>query len=361
MLEIKVTNRRILACLTGLLLAMSGCSGGENGSEPEASQDNAAPVRVATVEHREMTPTVAVSGTVVSRQEARVSAEVEGRLTRVAEVGTEVTEGDVMANIDATQLELQVEEQRGVVAQETARLEHLEREEDRLSRLAEQNALAANQLDQVSSDRRVAESELRIARARLGRLEDDLSHTAIQAPFDGIVTDRLAMPGERVSAGDPVVRLVNPRRREVLARGPLEYLPFVESGDPIRVSWRDRDHVGTVRNVVRAGDELSRLFEMRVDVPDSLWPIGQTVHVALPTAETRQVLAVPRDALVLRRDSTAVFVVDGNGTARRVRVTPGGGDGSFVEVDGQVEPGDRVIVRGNERLEAGQAVNILEG
>lgn len=354
-------NKKLAGPILGLALVVAGCGDGEQAGSDGTGQQSAAPVRVATVELREIRPTVAVSGSVVSQDEARVSAEVEGRLTRVAEVGTQVSEGDVLAGIDDTQLSLQVEEQQGVLARESARLDHLRREEGRLERLAEQNALARNQLDQIRSDRLVAESELRIARARLAQLEDRLARTTIRAPFDGVVTDRLAMPGERMGEGQAVVRLVNPERREVLARGPLQYLPYVQLGDPIRVSWRDAEHVGTVRNIVRAGDELSRLFEIRVEVPDSLWPIGQTVHVSLPTAPTREVLAVPRDALVLRRDSTAVYVVDGSGTARRVQVSPGSGDGSFIEVQGQVEPGDRVIVRGNERLQPGQNVKILEG
>lgn len=328
--------------------------GGDQGARP-------APVRVAQAQMREFTPTAPVAGTVVSRRDAQVAAEVTGRLETVVDIGTTVARGDVLAEIDDTQLRLQVTEQEAVVTREEANLGYLRKQQARLESLAASNAAARNQLDEVTSQRQVAESELAVARARLAQLRDQLDRTTVAAPFDGVVSERLSMAGERVTEGTPIVRLLSAEEREVLARAPLEYLPYVATGDPIQVAWRDQSHVGRVRAVVRAGDDVSHLFELRIDVPDSLWPIGQTVQVALPTSDTRQALAVPRDAIVLRREGSAVFVVQGDGTARRVQVRPGRGDGIYVEVDGQVQPGDRVIIRGNERLQAGQSVNVLEG
>jgi hypothetical protein len=82
--------------------------------------------------------------------------------------------------------------------------------------------------------------------------------------------------------------------------------------------------------------------------------------VSIPTSDTRQVLTVPRDALVLRPEGQSVFVVDGNNRARQVSVTVGVGQGEDVEVLGEVAAGDRVVIRGNERLQPGQAVNIMD-
>ncbi|HSH26549.1 MAG TPA: efflux RND transporter periplasmic adaptor subunit, partial [Wenzhouxiangella sp.] len=84
------------------------------------------------------------------------------------------------------------------------------------------------------------------------------------------------------------------------------------------------------------------------------------VRVTIPTAGLREVLAVPRDALVLRGSGTAVFVIDDTGTARRASVSTGIGQGEWIEVAGPVQPGDRVVIRGNERLRDGQSVDIAE-
>jgi hypothetical protein len=82
--------------------------------------------------------------------------------------------------------------------------------------------------------------------------------------------------------------------------------------------------------------------------------------VAVPQDNQRKVLAVPRDALVLRSDGQSVFVVDGNNQAKKISVTTGIGSGDNIEVTGMISPGDRVIIRGNERLQPGQSVNIMD-
>ena len=76
----------------------------------------------------------------------------------------------------------------------------------------------------------------------------------------------------------------------------------------------------------------------------------------IPSATPRNVLAVPRDALILREDNTYIFKVDKKNVATRVAVETGAEDGTLVEVKGMVAPGDHVIVRGAERLEQGQKV-----
>jgi hypothetical protein len=88
--------------------------------------------------------------------------------------------------------------------------------------------------------------------------------------------------------------------------------------------------------------------------------VGQTLRVSIPTSGSRQVLTVPRDALVLRPEGQSVFVVDGNNQARQVSVTVGVGQGEDIEILGEVAPGDRVVIRGNERLQPGQAVDIMD-
>jgi RND family efflux transporter MFP subunit len=155
-----------------------------------------------------------------------------------------------------------------------------------------------------------------------------------------------------------VVRLVNPENLEVVARAPLDYYRYVRAGDelPVRVGPNEA-MISPVRTVVSVGGENQHVFELRLNVSEPL-PVGQTVRVTIPTANIREVLAVPRDALVLRGDGIAVFIVDQDNTARRIRVTTGIGAGDWIEVQGPIQDGDRVVVRGNERLRAGQQVSI---
>jgi multidrug efflux pump subunit AcrA (membrane-fusion protein) len=112
--------------------------------------------------------------------------------------------------------------------------------------------------------------------------------------------------------------------------------------------------------VVAVGDENTHQFELRLDVDASLFPVGQTLRVSIPTSDSREVLTVPRDALVLRPEGQSIFVVDANDQAQQVQVTVGVGQGQDIEILGSVSPGDRVVIRGNERLQPGQDVSIMD-
>lgn len=319
------------------------------------------PVRVAEAQTTTMSPTMQVAGTVISRADATLSAEVEGRLLEVAEVGTRVEEGDVLARIEDTRLKLEAQELAAEIQRAESRLEFLDAELARYRRLAERNLTAVTQIEQTRADRNVAASELEVARSRLAQVQDRIDRTRVRAPFPGVVVARLVQAGERVAVGADVVRLVDQDRLEVVARAPLAFYRYVAPGDELAIRVAEDWFIpAEVRTAVSVGDESSHVFELRLDVDERL-PVGQTVRVTIPTASARDVLAVPRDALVLRGDGVAVFVVDEQGKAQRMRVEPGIGSEEWIEVSGPVQAGDRVVVRGNERLRAGQDVQVQEG
>ena len=241
-----------------------------------------------------------------------------------------------------------------------ARLRFLENEEKRFKQLAESNLAAVTQLEQTRSDRDVARGDLAVARARLEQNEDQLARTMILAPFDGVVVERLMTPGERVDEGSNVVRLVDQGHLEVIARAPLEYYGYVERGQLLDLRAGTQTAFGLVRTVVAVGDENTHQFELRLDLEGSPFPVGKTLRVSIPTSDAREVLTVPRDALVLRPEGQSIFVVDANNQAQQVRVTVGVGQGDDIEILGAVSPGDRVVIRGNERLQPGQDVTVMD-
>lgn len=330
-------------------------------AQPPGGGPPPAPVRVATVERLALAPTTMVPGTVAARNDARVSAQVGGRLVFVAEVGTAVAEGDTVARIDDTQLRLQQVEFSAAAERERARLTFLTREAERLESLLADNVAARSQYERTVNERDVARSELAVQNARLGQVEDDLKHAVIRAPFTGVVAERMRQVGERVAVGEDVVRLTSPDSLEIVARAPLASIPYLSEGAMLRVERGEESGTATVRTLVPFGDSRSHLFEIRLDPPVDLdWKAGQAVRVAVPVSDRREVTAVPSDALILRREGVAVFRVNGDGTAERIEVVPGASDGSLIEVSGALQAGDRVVIRGGERLRPGQPVSILE-
>jgi RND family efflux transporter MFP subunit len=325
-----------------------------------AQDEQPALVKVTEASMQNIAPVTMVPGTVVSRNDARLSAEVQGRLTSVADVGTVVAAGEPIAEIEDTTLRLRQAELEAEVDRAEARLRFLIKEEDRFNQLAKSNLAAQAQLEQIRSDRDVARGDLDITRARLAQNANQLARTRIKAPFNGVVVERLMTPGERVTEGSEVIRLVDQQHLEVIARAPLEYYRYVRAGQLLDLRAGNLTSFGEVRTVVAVGDEHTHQFELRLDLEASRFPVGQTLRVSIPTADSRKVLTVPRDALVLRPEGHSIFVVDADNQARQIRVTVGVGQGEKIEVRGAVSAGDKVIVRGNERLRPGQSVNIMD-
>ena len=318
-----------------------------------------APVMVEVAGQVFMAPQTWVAGTVISRHQARLATEVEGKITYVAEVGAQVAEDDVVVKIDSTFVKLKIEEFKAAVERDRANLEFLKGEVHRLKRLAKQNNASQTLLDRTRADREVERNELHISRARLKQAREEKRRHLIRAPFAGVVVDRLMRRGERAGIGDEVLSLVDSRELEVQARVPLDTLDFVREGDVLTLKVNAEEKQVKVRALVAAGDDRSRLLDLRLSLPENGWTIGRPVRIALPTAVAREVLAIPRDALVLRRDGAAVFRINDDNKTERIPVRLGVASGVLVEVIGDLKAGDLVVTRGGERLRPGQAVNIL--
>lgn len=334
------------------------------GVEAQTSQQTGTPpalVKVSEVKRVEMSPTILVPGTVVSRDDARVAAEVAGRLIEVSEIGAAVRQGESLARIDDRELSLEQAESRAVLIRETTALSFANQELERFQGLVEKGLVSSSQLDQARSTRDAAKAEQQAAQAKLDLINDRINRTTIRAPFDGVVTQRYRRVGEHVEEGVQVLRLVNPATVEVRAHVSANNLPFIPIGREISISGSDASTAAsTVRSVVPVGDDVSRLYDVRLRLDQVNWPAGTTVRVAIPSAPVRQVIAVPRDALVLRTDGISVFKINDSGEAVKVAVKTGVAADDMMEVIGNVEEGDRVVIRGNERLRPGSPVQIIE-
>jgi len=316
------------------------------------------PVVVAEAEMRELAPIHWYSGTVISREQAKLAAEVSGRLLWVAEVGAEVEKGATVARIDDSLMREDFAERSADIARIEAQLGFLKQEASRLQRLANQNNAAQSQLEKTTSELASARSELKAAQARERRTAQQLDRTALKAPFNGVVTERLLRAGEWADDGSAVVSMTDPALLEIQSWVSVSALPFVSAQSILQLKINDRTYQGAVRTLVPVGDQRSRLYELRVGLPRQQWNVGESVRIAVPTALSREVLSVPRDALVIRRDSISVYKIGNDSIAERVTVSTGIASGAFIEVQGDLKAGDRVVVRGGERLRNGQQVTV---
>lgn len=333
--------------------------GAANDGEAQAMQGPPpASVAVARIEARSIAPRAEAPGSVVSLRDSLVAAATSGKFTWVADVGDEVEAGEVIARIDQADALFSRDNSLADVRRLTARAAYLDSVYRRFADLGEESGESEVSLEEMRTNRDEARQSLAQAEVALRRAETELERTEVKAPFAGRIVSQESQIGEFASPGAGVVRLVDTGGLEVTARAPAALARNISPGDAVTVSYGAESLEAELRAVVPVGDERSRMLELRLALPESDWYIGSAVRVVLPAAAARVVTAAPRDALVLRADRVSVFVIEADNTARRVTVELGDAEGDFIEIIGDVEPGQSVVIRGGERLRDGQPVSI---
>jgi RND family efflux transporter MFP subunit len=344
----------VLRIAVGVACAAFACPGGAVDSVPERPAVEVATVSVQAVSVDSWTP-----GSIVSRDDARIASIVSGQVVWVADVGALVRQGETIAKVDDTLPRLRVEELRAQVARARAQHEVSGSQLDRFNRLAATQALSASQLEDARAQRDMSGDDLARVESQLRQAQYEIGQSLIRAPFPGVVTERFVQRGEYLQIGAATVRLVNTVDIEARATAALDLAAHVHPGQMVIVRERGIEKRGRVRTVVPVGDDRSRQFEVRVTLASPEWLVGTPIEVSLPTTAARTAVTVPRDALMIRQNHSYVLRVTRANTVEQLDVTPGAGMADAVEVSGPLSPGDRLVVRGGERLAAGQVVRVV--
>jgi RND family efflux transporter MFP subunit len=312
------------------------------------------------VTREQLASTMPASGVVVSREDASIASELEGRLVWIAEAGDRFSRGETIARLDTHLIELRKRDREALIAGLEANLDWLKRQTERLDKLADKNNTAHSERDETRARYLVLQNELAQAEVELERTHYDLQRAEIKAPFDGVVVSRDMAAGEFATVGRPLLRLVNTDAAEISVTAPLRLARYTRAGDKVTLRNQDNTDTAEVRSLISVGDLRSHMMELRVTPGGDNWLIGEAVTVELPASQQRLQTTVARDAVVLRDHSNYVYVVQQDNTAQRVIVELGEGLGERIAVSGQLQAGDRVIVRGAERLRDGQKVSPIE-
>ena len=332
-------------------------------------------VQVDQVREEPMSRTVPVIGRLVARQTGAVAARVAGAVAEIrVDVGDRVKTGDVLAVLATERLEAERSVLEAAVriaatkirtAAEEAKL--FRQELDRLKNLRQSVAFSQARFDDKRQEVAMAEGELAEAQADLAReearlaiAEIDLKHSRIVAPFPGVVTERHTAAGNFLRVGDRVVTLVNDQDLEIEAEVPATRLGGLRPGLAIEVELEPgRRHRALVRAVLPEENPLTRtrLVRFTPRFGETLKPLAanQSVTVMVPIGAGRQVVSVHKDAVINRRGKQIVFVVEDDAAQIRALRLGQPVGGRFEVLDG-LTPGELVVVRGNERLRAGQKV-----
>lgn len=203
-----------------------------------------------------------------------------------------------------------------------------------------------------------ARHEVREQQAVVDRIKSELDKTTIRAPYRGFVVRRNVEVGEWVSAGGPIVELVDLSSVLVRVDVPESALPYIREGTAarVKVDALGRSFDGTIKHIMRDADRAARTYPVEIEVPNPEFALagGMFARATIPSGEKVSVVAVPRDAVVERHGVAQIGVImpgEEGLTAILVSVTVGVEVGGKIAVtSGNVKPGTQVVTHGTERL-----------
>jgi RND family efflux transporter MFP subunit len=337
------------------------------------AQGRPAGVTTAIVTTSNMAETVAVFGEVVAGRESAVAARVGGVAQDVPiRIGDLVEEGDVLARLDTELLEIELAQaeaqiaiaQAGISVSE-ARLDRAEKAFRRAETLRQNSTIAEAQLEERASDfaeargaQQEALARIQASRNALEQARYRLDNAVVRAPFDAVVLDVATEVGQFITAGSQVATLIDTSALEIEANVPARYVSALRKDQPVTATTDIGDTVTlTLRAILPTEFAATRTRPVRFELQDTeaTIAVGQTVTLDVPVSAPREVLVVPKDALVQAQGGWSVFVhEDGKAMPRTIEI--GSALNNSFEVLSGLNEGDEVVVRGNERLRPGQDI-----
>ncbi len=315
-----------------------------------ASANGAIPVLVRKPGHMVRSNYVALSGEIEGSRTASIGFIVPGVVARVeAREGDFVRQGQVLATLDRTEYEINVE-------MATAQRERAEDEYKRAKAVFEAQGIPENDFNKAGTG-------VRLARAQEAMARKKLADTRLTSPMSGMLARRGIEPGEQSGPGYPVFTIAQVEPVQVRVGVPESEVSRIAIGGRTTVmipSLRGASFVGRVLLVGIAADPASRTYTAKIEVPNTgrrLRP-GMIAEVRIDGSESIDALTIPAEAVV--RDATGilrVFVYDSK-TQRAYarRVTIGSAYGQEVEVRAGVAAGDLVVIGGQHRVREGSRV-----
>ena len=345
------------------LLVLAACSKTDPPPPPPV------PVTVATAERRSVPFELGATGQVEPLQTVAVQAQVGGTLRRIAfREGDEVQRGQVLFELDARPYRAALNQALAALARDSAQASNAVQEATRYESLAEKQYVTAQQYEQVRTNAAATQATLAGSRAAVDEARLNLQYATIRAPITGRTGSLLLREGNlvRANATQPLVTINQIRPILVRFAVPAPNLPLLQEhhGKNIVVraeaSGGGEPSEGALTFIDNAVDTATGTILLKGRFPNddgALWP-GAFVNVRLQLYVEPNALVVPASAIVAGQQGSFVFVIQKDSSAATKPVTVSRTVGDYAIVNGDIQPGDRVVTDGQIRLRQGAKVQI---
>lgn len=302
-----------------------------------------------------VTPGPGAEWTIVAPEPARIAElpKAEGDPVRV---------GDLLVRYDIPSRPADLSARQAELAQATARLATAKAAVTRLSGLVERGVAAPREVEEAKRDQTDAEAAVSQAQSAVTAVDALGKRLVVVATFPGAIAKRWHNPGDLVdaSATDPILRVIDPARLQVLAAVPVGELRRLVVGRPARIGGAD-GIAGRVVSLPVAVETDRATADVRIAATTRIrLPAGAPVSVDITTAARPNAVVVSTSAVGRNEDGAFVMIAGADKKAHRTAVVTGVTAGDRVEITTGVAAGDLVIVRGQDGLPDGADITIAK-
>lgn len=337
---------------------------------------NARPVPILAAPARKGTIDVSIDalGTVTPRNMVVVRPRVDGQLVSVAfREGQDVKAGDLLAQIDPRPFEVQLTQANGQMARDQAQLKNAQLDLERYRTLLAQDSISKQQVDTQAALVRQYEGTVASDQGAIDNAKLQLTYARITAPISGRMGLRQVDPGNIVHASDAngLVTIAQVKPVTVIYPVPEDNVPRivkrVQSGEEVAVDAYDRGGknklaTGKLLTFDNQIDTTTGTVKLKAEFPNqdgALFP-NQFVNVRMAVETRTDATLVPSAAIQRGAPGTFVFLVKQDQTVSVTPVKVGNVDGETTEILSGIEPGNRVVVDGADKLREGSKIELID-
>lgn len=334
----------------------------------QEAQASATPVvSVALPKRAGAGDTLTLPGSVQAYADAPIYARANGYLKRwTVDIGTQVKAGQLLAEIDAPEVDQQLRQAEADLATAQANEALARSTADRWKALLATDSVSQQDADDKQGDYAAKKALADSARANVQRLRDTQGFLRVVAPFDGTITARRTDVGQLVGngSGTELFHIADTRRLRVYVQVPQPYAPVAQKGTKAELRFSDRPGKVYPATIVSTSDALDAArtlqVQLQLDNPQGeLYP-GAYADVQFKLASPGESLRVPANALLFGTDGLRLATVDSDNHVALKPVTLGRDFGTEVEVLAGLGDGDRVVLNPPDSLQQGAEVRIAQ-
>ncbi|HJV84041.1 MAG TPA: efflux RND transporter periplasmic adaptor subunit [Noviherbaspirillum sp.] len=326
------------------------------------------PSDITQATERELRQILPISGSLRAFNQASVKAKVPGDVREVlVREGEAVKAGQVLIKMDVSDYQGRLDQAKGALAAARGQLEIATKTRDNNKALLDKGFISKTAFDNAESQYDIARANVESARGALDVAQKALADTVIRAPISGLISSRTIQPGEKVSADNRLLDVVDLSQMEMEAPVPAADIMHVALGQEVKVKVEGmpQPFAGKVVRINPATQAGSRsiMAYVQIDNPQGALRVGMFGEAQLTIAKKSGVLSVPQTAIQNDAGNTYVYAIE-NGKLARKPVTLGmrgdDGQGPAVEIVSGLERGAQIVKTNLGSLRVGTTVRLAQ-